>query len=58
MPAGAVPGGLARARGTDRQGRFYFEGNGFDQERGAFIDSVVARTDSEDGLVYLERFRR
>jgi hypothetical protein len=58
MPAGGVPGGLARARGTDRQGRFDFEGSGFDQERGAFIDSVAVRTDSENGLVYLERFRR
>lgn len=50
MPTGGVPGGLARARGTDRQGRFYFEGSGFDQERGAFIDSVaVVRWNPADG---------
>ncbi len=50
MPTGGVPGGLARARGTDRHGRFYFEGSGFDQERGAFIDSVaVVRWNPADG---------
>jgi hypothetical protein len=50
MPTGGVPGGLERARGTDRLGRFYFEGSGFDQERGAFIDSVaVVRWNPADG---------
>ncbi len=50
MPTGGVPGGLARARGTDRFGRFYFEGSGFDQERGAFIDSVaIVRWNPSDG---------
>jgi hypothetical protein len=50
MPTGGVPGGLARARGTDRLGRFYFEGSGFDQERGAFIDSVaIVRWNPADG---------
>ncbi len=50
MPTGGVPGGLARVRGTDRQGRFYFEGSGFDQERGAFLDSVaIVRWNHADG---------
>jgi len=50
MPTGGVPGGLARARGTDGRGRFYFEGSGFDQERGSFIDSVaVVRWNPADG---------
>lgn len=50
MPTGGVPGGLAAARGTDRHGRFYFEGNAFDQERGTFIDSVaVVRWNPADG---------
>lgn len=50
MPTGGVPGGLSRARGTDRLGRLYFEGSGFDQERGAFIDSVaVVRWNPADG---------
>lgn len=52
MPSGGVPGGLSRARGTDRLGRIYFEGSGFDQERGAFIDSVaVVRWDPSDGRI-------
>lgn len=37
MPAG----GLASARGTDRQGRIYFEGSSFDSDRGAFLDTVA-----------------
>jgi hypothetical protein len=50
VPTGGVPGGLAGARGTDRHGRFYFEGSGFDQERGTFIDSVaVVRWNPADG---------
>ena len=50
IPTGGVPGGLAAARGTDRHGRFYFEGNAFDQERGTFIDSVaVVRWNPADG---------
>lgn len=50
MPTGGVPGGLSRARGTDARGRFYFEGSGFDQDRGAFIDSVaIVRWNPADG---------
>lgn len=37
MPAG----GLASARGTDRQGRIYFEGSSFDSDRGRFLDTVA-----------------
>lgn len=50
MPTGGVPSGLAAARGTDRSGRIYFEGNSFDQERGAFLDSVpIVRWNPADG---------
>lgn len=41
MPAGAPPGGLAEPHNTDREGRTYFEGSGFDPDRGTFLDSVV-----------------
>lgn len=34
-------GGLGSARGTDRSGRIYFEGNSFDSDRGAFLDTVA-----------------
>lgn len=50
MPTGGVPGGVGRARGADRRGRVYFEGSGFDQERGVFIDSVaIVRWNPADG---------
>ncbi|NOT06798.1 MAG: hypothetical protein HOP28_01195 [Gemmatimonadales bacterium] len=41
LPTSGVPGGLLTARGTDRAGRIYFEGNGFDAQTGRFIDSVA-----------------
>jgi hypothetical protein len=40
-PYGAVTGGLSAARGTDRTGRIYFEGNSFNAETGRFSDSVA-----------------
>jgi hypothetical protein len=36
-----VPGGVGNPRGTDNQGRIYFEGSSFDADRGAFLDSVA-----------------
>jgi hypothetical protein len=45
-PYNAVRGGLIAARGVDRAGRIYFEGNSFDGEMGRFSDSVsVVRWD-------------
>ena len=45
-PYNAVRGGLIAARGVDRAGRIYFEGNSFDGETGRFSDSVsVVRWD-------------
>jgi hypothetical protein len=44
LPSAGLPGGVAAIRGTDRQGRLYLEGSGFDQ--GRFLDSVsVVRWD-------------
>ncbi len=48
-PTTGIPGGIRAARGTDRSGHIYFEGNSFDPETGRFIDSVtIARWNPQD----------
>lgn len=56
MPTGGLPGGLIAPHGSDRSGRAYFEGNGFDPEKGTFVDSVgVVRWTPPDRVDVLAR---
>jgi hypothetical protein len=48
-PYNAVRAGLIAARGVDRSGQIYFEGNSFDGETGRFSDSVaIVRWDPDN----------